>query len=163
MPRKVAYYFDATPAMQSLVQQAQRLIELQQVFTEIAPKPLAQSVRVGRFTHASLLLLADNGAVAAKVTQLTPSFLINFRKRGYEVTAIRVEVQPPSRAVPQHRKIGLSAKALSHLQELAANLPASPLRTALEDLLARASHNRDQSLEHEKRQHQQGENDEKFE
>ena len=159
--RKIGFYFDATPAMQSLVKQAQRLIDMQHVFAEIAPKPLAQSVRVGRFAQNSLLLLAENGAVAAKVKQLTPSFLIGFRQRGYEVTAIRVEVQPPPRPAPPHRKIKLSGKASSHLHELAARLPMSPLRTALEGLLARASNNENQSLEHEQRHYHKDKNDEK--
>lgn len=161
--RKVGFYFDATPAMQSLVKQALRLIEMQQVFTEIAPKPLAQSGRVGRFTHSSLLLFADNGAVAAKLKQLTPSLLVKFQKRGYEVTAIRVEVQPPPHLAPQHKKIRLSGKAAGHLQELAARLPTSPLRAALEGLLLRASYNKDQPLEDEQRHYHQDENGGKFE
>lgn len=161
--RKVGFYFDTTPAVQSLVKQALRLIEMQRVFTEIAPKPLTQSGRVGRFTHSSLLLFADNGAVATKLKQLTPSLLVKFQKRGYEVTAIRVEVQPPPRQPIPRKKIRLSGKAAGHLQELAARLPASPLRTALEGLLARASNNEDQSLEHKQRHNDQCENGEKFE
>jgi len=161
--RKIGFYFDATPAVQSLVKQALRLIEMQQVFTEIAPKPLAQSGRVGQFTRSSLLLFADNGAVAAKLKQLTPSLLVKFQKRGYEVTAIRVEVQPPPRPAAPHKKTRLSGKAAVHLQELAARLPASPLRTALEGLLARASDNENQPLEHEQRHYHHGENGEKLE
>ena len=161
--RKLGFYFDATPALQSLVRQAQRLIEMQQVFTEIAPEPLAQSGRVGQFARSSLLLFADNGAVAAKLKQLTPSLLVKFQKRGYEVTAIRVEVQPPSRPAPPRKKIRLSGKATDHLRELAASLPASPLRAALEGLLARASYNKDQPLEQEQRHYHHGENGEKLE
>ena len=142
--RKIGSYLDATPTLHSLVKQAQCLIEMQQVFTESAPKPLALSGRVGRFAHSSLLLFADNGAVAAKLKQLTPSLLINFQKRGYKVTAIRVEVQPPHPPAPPRRKVGLSGKALGHLQELAARLPPSPLRSSLERFLARASYDQDQ-------------------
>ncbi len=161
--RKLGFYFDATPALQSLVRQAQRLIEMQQVFTEIAPEPLAQFGRVGQFARSSLLLFADNGAVAAKLKQLTPSLLVKFHKRGYEVTAIRVEVQPPSRPAPPRKQIRLSGKATDQLRELAASLPASPLRAALEGLLARASYNEDQPLEHEQRHYHHGENGEKLE
>ena len=161
--RKVGFYFDATPAVQSLVKQALRLIEMQRVFTEIAPKPLAQSGRVGRFARSTLLLFADNGAVAAKLKQLTPSLLVKFQKRGYEVTAIRVEVQPPPRQAPPRKKIRLSGKAAGHLQELAGRLPVSPLRAALEGLLARASNNEDQPLEHKQSHYDQRENGEKLE
>ncbi len=161
--RKVGSYFDATPAVQSLVKQALRLIEMQQVFTEIAPKPLAQSGRVGRLTHGSLLLFADNGSAAAKLRQLTPSLLVKFQKRGYEVTAIRVEVQPPPYPAPHRKKIRLSGTAASHLQELAARLPESPLRAALESLLARASYNENEPLEHKQRHYDHGENGEKLE
>ncbi|HXZ97196.1 MAG TPA: DciA family protein [Burkholderiales bacterium] len=161
--RKVGSYFDSTPAIQSLIKQVQCLIDMQQVFTEIAPKPLAQSGRVGRFAHSSLLLFADNGAMAAKLKQLTPSLLINFQKRGYKVTAIRVEVQPPHPRTPLPRKTGLSGKALNHVHELAARLPDSPLRTAVQNMLARASNNEDQPLEHKQHHGHQEKNDEKFE
>ena len=161
--RKVGYYLDTTPAVQSLVKQALRLIEMQRVFTEIAPKPLAQSSRVGRFTHSSLLLFADNGAVATKLKQLTPSLLVKFQKREYEVTAIRVEVQPPPRQPIPRKKTRLSGKASGYLQELAAGLPASPLRAALEGLLARASKHEDQPLEHKQYYDDQCENGEKLE
>ena len=160
---KVGFYLDTTPAIQALVKQALRLIEMQRVFTEIAPKPLAQAARVGRFTHSSLLLFADNGAVATKLKQLTPSLLVKFQKREYEVTAIRVEVQPPPRQAIPRKKIKLSGKAAGHLQELAAGLPASPLRTALEGLLARASKHEDQFLEHKQPHKNHCENGEKFE
>jgi hypothetical protein len=162
--RKVGFYLDTTPAVQSLVKQALRLIEMQQVFIEIAPKPLAQAGRVGRFTHSSLLLFADNGAVATKLKQLTPSLLVKFQKRGYEVTAIRVEVQPPTRQpIIPRKNIRLSGQAAVHLQELSEGLPASPLRTALEGLLARASKHEDQSLEHKQHHNNQCENGEKLE
>ncbi|MGH8710041.1 MAG: hypothetical protein ACREVA_01790, partial [Burkholderiales bacterium] len=108
-------------------------------------------------------LFADNGAVAAKLKQLTPSLLVKFQKRGYEVTAIRVEVQPPPRQAPPRKKIRLSGKAADHLQELAERLPVSPLRAALEGLLVRASYNKDKPLEDEQHHYDQRENGEKLE
>jgi len=161
--RKVGFYFDATPAIQSLVKQVQCLINMQQVFNEIAPKPLAQSGRIAQFAHSSLLVLADNGAVATKLKQLSTSLLINFQKRGYKVTAIRVEVQPPSRPTPVRRKKGLNSKALSHVQELAAKLPDSPLRTAVQNMLVHASDNDEEPLEHKKHHCHEEKNDEKLE
>ena len=49
--RKLGFYFDTDPAMQSLVKEATRLIEMQKVFAEIAPLPLARSGRVGRLAY----------------------------------------------------------------------------------------------------------------
>ncbi|HMK13433.1 MAG TPA: DciA family protein [Burkholderiales bacterium] len=162
--RKIGFYLDTTPAVQSLVKQALRLIEMQQVFIEIAPKPLAQAGRIGRFAHSSLLLFADNGSVATKLKQLTPSLLVKFQKRGYEITSIRVEVQPPPRQpIISCKNIVLGGQAAGHLRELAKGLPASPLRSALESLLAQASKHGNQSLEHKQRHNNQCENGEKLE
>ena len=159
--RKLGFYFDTDPAMQSLVKEASRLIEMQKVFAEIAPSPLARSGRVGRFAHGSLLLLADNGAVAAKLRQLVPSLLVKFQKRGYEVTAIRVTAQPPGRAAVPHKNIRLSRKASSYLRELAASLPITPLRTALEKMAGRPSDDDDQPFQDKESQNQGGQNHEK--
>jgi hypothetical protein len=161
--RKVGYYFDTHPPMQALIKEAARLVKMQQVLIEIAPQPFARSGHVGRFTHGSLLLFADNGAVAAKLRQLAPSLLIKFQTRGYEVTVIRVQVQPPARTALPHKNIRLSRKAAGYVQELAANLPPTPLRAALEKLAARPSNHDNQPLQDEKPQYQGDQNQEKFE
>ena len=159
--RKLGSYFDSNPALQSLVKEASRLIEMQKVFAAIAPPPLARSGRVGRFAHGSLLLLADNGAVAAKLLQLVPSLLVKFQKRGYEVTAIRVTAQPPSHAAVPHKNMKLSHKARAYLSKLASGLPATPLRIALEKMAEPPLDDNDQPFQDKEPQDQGGQNDEK--
>ncbi|MGH8751401.1 MAG: DciA family protein [Burkholderiales bacterium] len=155
--RKLGFYFDSNPALQTLVREAARLAELQRVFSEIAPQPCARSGKVGRLTHGSLLLFADNGASAAKLRQLEPSLLIKFQQRGCDVTAIRIEVQPRNShnfvAAPQ-KNPGLSPQAAQYLQDLAGGLPAGELRAALEKMAARSLNNNDEPFKHEQPQHQ---------
>jgi hypothetical protein len=69
-------------------------MELQRVFLEAAPSPLSECASVGYLTRGVLVLLARDGAAAAKLTQMAPSLLAAYQKRGFEVTKVRVNVQP---------------------------------------------------------------------
>src|ERR1043166_34050 len=93
---KISSLLTATSGLKSLSLQAQGLIELQQIYSENAPAELFEAIRVGYLKAGTLFLLADNGAIAAKLRQLTPRLLVNFRKRRKEITGIRVEVQVES-------------------------------------------------------------------
>ena len=90
-----------------------------------------------------------------------PSLLVKFQKRGYEVTAIRVAVQPPGYVAVPHKNIRLSRKASSYLRELAASLPVTPLRTALEKMAGRPSDDDYQPFQDKEPQNQGGQNHEK--
>lgn len=76
-----------------VIRHARYLMELQQVFLEAVPSSLKASARVGYLRHGALVLLAHNGAVAAKLNQLAPTLLIAYRERGFEVTKIHISVQ----------------------------------------------------------------------
>jgi hypothetical protein len=93
----------------------------------------------------TLLLLAAHGAAAARVRQVVPTLLSRLQQRGSQVTAIRVRVQPevgrgdwdtgPVERKP--RTANLSPAGLHSMDVLAHNLEASPLKDAVEALLAR--------------------------
>jgi hypothetical protein len=68
-------------------------MELQRVFLEAAPSSLKDCASVGNLTSGVLVLLARNGAVAAKLNQMAPTLLTTYRDRGFEVTKVRVAVQ----------------------------------------------------------------------
>jgi len=86
----------------------------------------------------TLFIAANNGAVAAKLRQMTTELISLFQARGCEVTGIQIKVQvtaapPLIRSEP--RRLGKEARdALGELQE---NLADSPLKTALKRLLRR--------------------------
>ena len=137
MPAHPAHSFlSAAPNLQGLLQQAQKLLALQEVWNEVAPKPLATASRVGTVRQQTLIVYANNGAVAGKLRQLAPSLLEKIQKRGVEVTAIRVDVQVEVPAPGKKPKdLTVSHNALNSLGKLEQSLEDSPLRNALQKLI----------------------------
>lgn len=141
MPADTARSFlSAAPNLQTLMQEAKKLLALQNAWDEIAPKPLTTASKVGAVHGQTLIVYASNGAVAAKLRQLAPSLLAKFQERAVEVTAIRVDVQveapPPAR---KQKDLALSRNALNNLEELERSLATSPLKNALQTLIHRHS------------------------
>lgn len=136
---KVDFYLTASDRLQSLFNQAQALLRLQRIFAATAPASLAKSCKVAAMEQKTLVLYADNGAIAAKLKQSLPSLLARLQLNGVEVTALRVEVQ--ALQVPQRAKKNphaeLSDAALGSLKGLSAGLAESPLKTAIERMVAR--------------------------
>jgi hypothetical protein len=117
---------------------AERIAALQQAYLAAVPKELAQASAVGYETQGTLVLLAANGAVAARLRHLAPRLLLTMRKQFAEVKAIRIEVQlvrGTKRGVRPIRRIG--ATGLRNLETLEAELEAGPLRAALHRLIER--------------------------
>ena len=107
---------------------------------EAVPPPLAHATRVKNFRAGTLFILADNGAVAAKLRQLAPRLLMFVRKRKNEVTGIQVEVQVAMPQIgPANAATGrdLSLTTVRDLERLAEALKASPLKSALDRLVRR--------------------------
>lgn len=137
---KIGDLLSASRELEALSRQAQRLAELQQVLFEAVPPLLASATRVKSCRAGTLVLLADNAAVAAKLRQFAPRLLIHLRKRATEVTGIRVEVQlaaqqtgPPIRS----RKRSIAVDAIDDFRALANSLKDSPLKSALNRLVQR--------------------------
>jgi hypothetical protein len=130
----------ATGGFRALSSKAQHLTELQQVFSDSAPPSLAHAARVSDCRAGTLFLVADNAAVAAKLRQLTPRLLVKFRKRGFEVTGIQLEVQvkgAPSGRQPERDKNPLSAEIVENFRKLSETIPPSNLKSALIRLVRR--------------------------
>jgi hypothetical protein len=124
----------------ALARHARRLSDLQRLLLEATPFALAAASRVTDLRAGTLVLLADNAAVAAKLRQLAPRLLKHVQKQQAEVTGIRVEVQVKTheiKAGDEVTKQPLPAEAIKDLGGLAETLPPSPLKSALDRLLAR--------------------------
>lgn len=121
---------------------AARLLRLQRVFESAVPRPMARSARVANLKLGKLIIHADNGGVAAKLRQITPTLVDVFHNEAVEVTGIEVKVQPrhdkrAESAGISHGPLGDHAK--QGLTSLAERLPAdSPLRDALQRLVKTA-------------------------
>ena len=141
MPAYTARSFlSAAPNLQTLLQHAQELLALQSAWNEIAPKQLAAASRTGAVRGRMLIVYASNGAVAAKLRQLAPSLLAKIQKRGFEVTAIRVDVQVETPHPDKKQKdLAINRNALNNLAQLERSLADSPLKNALQTLIQRHS------------------------
>ena len=106
------------------------------------PRPLggAHSRRRRARTELNLELAADAGAIAAIVRQRSAELLAALQREGWEFTGIRVRVQVRSRAGADprnHLQIRWIGASLRPLSALARDLPAGPLKAALERFLRR--------------------------
>ena len=140
--RKINFYLGALTGAsdhQGLLAQANKLTRMQQTFMEIAPPQLAKLCALGQLSEGNLTIFAGNGAIAAKLKQSLPSLLSKFHKRGYEVTAIRIAVQAnfpiDNTGNLADKKLEIGQGGVESLNQLAAELPESPLKTAVESLL----------------------------
>jgi hypothetical protein len=137
--QKLGALLGATGELKALVQKTQRLGEWHKRYADLAPPGLAQSSHVAGFRSGTLVLWADNAAVAAKLKQLTPRLMTALNKQANEITAIRVQVQPvrvTRRAEKKRALSGLPPKAVEEFAKLSASVSESPLKHAIDTLVA---------------------------
>ena len=126
--------------LEALARKARRLKDLQQLLFEASPPSLAAASGVADLKSGTLVVVADNAAVAAKLRQLAPRLLLHVREQANEVTGIRVEVQVKPREINSEdatAKRLLPADAIQEFSGLSESLPPSPLRSALTRLVTR--------------------------
>ena len=126
--------------LKELARQAQHLRALQHLLFEATPPALAAASRVTNLSSGTLVISADNAAIAAKLRQLTPRLLSHIRKQAVEVTGIRVDVQVKPhkiKAEDEFTKRPLPPDAIQKFGRLSDALPPSPLKSALSRLVAR--------------------------
>jgi hypothetical protein len=132
-------YLDSAAGIASLLPQAERLIELRHIYGKLVPQQLLRSSSVVNYRQQTVVIFAENNAIAAKLRLLTPRLINDFSKFGVEVTGIRLEVQPQqsllNRTMPKRAK--LSRAGAQSLQALAGQLPDSKLKQALAGMASR--------------------------
>ena len=114
-----------------------RVRELQTLYFESAPRELAQASRVRSLRAGTLVIGADNAAVAAKLRQLAPRILAKFRKTEGQITKIRIEVQVAGNGgevVERPAKKPLTPQAADRFAELSRNVADDGLKAALSRL-----------------------------
>ena len=137
--RKVSEILDADDALGNLAAASRRVQQLQRIYLEAVPAALSRASRVGWVRAGVVSVITSNGAVAAKLRQMTPRILEGFRRHGLECNSMRIEVQVgtehPTSAANSGK--GLSREALRAVEEAVRTLPESPLRAALTRLARR--------------------------
>jgi hypothetical protein len=153
-------YLDSAAGIAALLPQAERLIELRRIYNELVPQQLLRSSSIVNYKQETVVIFAENNAIAAKLRLLSPRLVNDFSKRGVQVTGIRLEVQPreqpPNEQVPKHAK--LSAAGLESLEALTKRLPNSKLKQELAAMAARGRSEqvRDQAFQGSPEQERQG-------
>ena len=140
MQKSLENYLEATDGAGKVLAHARLLIKLANLYQKIAPAHLSQASTLANYKSRIIVIHATSGAVAAKLRQLAPSLADGFSKKGIECNGVQVKVQAPeinTQSMTSTQK-PLSIKTEQSLCELRDHLPQSPLRSALENLLARA-------------------------
>ena len=140
MQKPLENYLEATDGAGKVLAHARLLIKLANLYQKIAPAHLSQASTLANYKSGIIVIHATSGAVAAKLRQMAPSLADEFSKKGVECNGVQVKVQAPeinTQSMTSTQK-PLSMKTEQSLCELRDHLPQSPLRSALENLLARA-------------------------
>jgi hypothetical protein len=132
-------YLDSAAGIAALLPQAERLIELRRIYREIMPQQLLRSSSIVNYKQETVVIFAENNAIAAKIKLLSPRLVNDFSKRGLQVTGIRLEVQPREEAqkAPAPKQAKLSAAGAESLEALAKRLPDSKLKQTITEMAGR--------------------------
>lgn len=121
---------------------ARLLMRLEQRFAASVPPGLAEHARVVNYRLGTIVIHAENGAVAAKLKQIGLRLRDSFVKIGLECNQIEVKVQPIqnlSQSITSTPK-PMSRESILTLSACADSMPKdSPLAQALRHLLERAA------------------------
>ncbi|MGH8635732.1 MAG: DciA family protein [Burkholderiales bacterium] len=137
--RKVSEILGADNALGNLAAASRRLEQLQRIYLETVPAAFSRASRVGSARGGVATIIASNGAMAAKLRQMTPRILDGFKRHGLEFNSMRIEVQADAVAERPSAAgaMRLSPAASSALEEALRTVPPSPLRDALKRLARR--------------------------
>lgn len=138
--RKLSALLSNTAGLSALTRASQRISALQRLYTVCAPPELTQASRVINEHDGMLVIAADNGAVAAKLRQITPRLLKNLQKQSAEVTGIRVQIQvnnPAQAKSAGGKKNSLPIDLIEYFEGLSRQVKNPELRSALERFAAR--------------------------
>ncbi|WP_371324573.1 DciA family protein [Dechloromonas sp. ZY10] len=118
---------------------ARLLHKLARRFEAVAPLAFRQAARVANFRLGVVVILAENGAVAAKIRQMSQRLCDELSRGGTQCSGIEVKVQPRQSPFQSRSSLpkGLSGAACDRVGALAAGLPPGPLREALARLAQR--------------------------
>ena len=140
--QKIGDLLTAPGELKTLSGKAQRLLRLQQFFFDAIPPALAQASRVKNYREGTLFILTGSAAVAAKLRQLAPRLLVIIQKQDSQVTGIQISVQvmkSQNNARMQSKKETLSVDSIDKFKTLSEEVPDSPLKLALANLVRRHS------------------------
>ena len=136
---KINRFFSADGDFQPVYEKMREIEALSKLLEGFLPPELAPLVRVANFKEGKLVMLAANGAVAAKLRLLSESLGAYITQQRSQVNSVSVRVQPGIGEAPEpvEKQAHLTQAALQELVFLHARIPDSAFRKALKTLLDR--------------------------
>ncbi|MEJ0003272.1 MAG: DciA family protein [Pararobbsia sp.] len=135
--RAVGDLLGETEALAALRAGMRQVAALEQDLVGLLPDYLAPHVSVGTIKGEMLTIFAGHSALAARLRHLERGLVHDLQQRGWPVAGFKVKVRPVVKPAPEPKQAKVSAAGIECLRTLAAGLDASPLREALERMLAR--------------------------
>ncbi|MDR2839189.1 MAG: DUF721 domain-containing protein [Azonexus sp.] len=135
------HYLDSDATTARLLAHARLLMKLSRRFATLVPPGLRDAAHIANYKLGTVVIHTENGAVAAKLRQMSQRLCDELSKQGIECNGMLVKVQPrqlPLRSISSSPK-PLSAKAVSSLEAASGKLPEGALKGALTGLLARVA------------------------
>jgi hypothetical protein len=124
--------------LRTLAAGARRIRALERLYRSAAPRELAAASRVKACKAGTLVITADNAAVAAKLRQMTGRLLTAIAQSADDVRAVRIEVHVGGAAYGRRRpaaKPALGRDAIDEFAALAGRIPDGSLKKAIADLV----------------------------
>jgi hypothetical protein len=123
----------------SLILTAQRLIKIETVIAESLPSNMRGAFAAADFHAASLTLVVDHSAMAAKFRQMQSTLSLRLELAGWKVQSIKIKVaaqhRKPQTLTRQKTARALEASDLSHFEKLKTEVRPGPLADAIKRLL----------------------------
>lgn len=141
MIQEPEHYLDRDAATARWMAHARLLLKLSRRFATLVPEGMRSAAQLANYQSGKVIIHTDNGAVAAKLRQMSQRLCDELSKGGVECSGMLVKVQPrqtPLRSSASTQK-PLSAQAVASLETVSGSLPEGPLKGALASLLARAA------------------------
>jgi hypothetical protein len=132
-------FLDADAAAGRVAAQAALLLRLRESASLVVPESLWRSASIANVRQGKVVIFAENNAMAAKLRLYEPRLIDLWARKGLQVSAIKMEVQPAGqRGVRADKHARLTPAASAALESLAAELPAdSPLQGPVRTLARR--------------------------
>ena len=137
--KNIRSYLASTAGIAALLPQAERLIALRQAYAKLVPHTLLRSSSIVNYKQGVVVVFVENSAIAAKLKLLSPRLVNDFCSQGWQVTGIRLEVQPRENPVSaaHAKQARLSAAGAESLESLAKRLPDSKLKQLVKEMAER--------------------------
>jgi len=138
--RKFSALIVETAGLSALNRATQRISALQRLYSVCAPPELSRASRVVGDHNGTLVIAADNVAIAAKLKQIMPRLLKTLQKQRAQVTGIRIQVQVSGQqSAPRAHteKTALPIDLIDDFEKLSGRVRDPGLRSALARFAAR--------------------------